>query len=81
MFDSLLKPEHLVLLGLLFVIPAWQIVKKAGFSPWFALLILVPLLGLIGFWFFAFIQWPVSSLGKEQSASGPSPGTGPAQQG
>jgi len=32
--------------------------KKAGFSRWWSLLLVVPLVNLIVIWVFAFMQWP-----------------------
>lgn len=34
------------------------IAKKAGFSRWFGLLMLVPLVNIAFIWIFAFIKWP-----------------------
>jgi len=36
-----------------------RILQKAGFSPWFCLLMAIPLLGFIGLAVLAFIEWPV----------------------
>ena len=40
------------------VLPFWQIFKKAGFSPWLSLLMLVPLVNLFMLYFLAFAAWP-----------------------
>jgi hypothetical protein len=37
------------------------VVKKAGFSRGWALLLLVPLVNLVAIWIFAFIRWPALS--------------------
>ena len=42
----------------LVMIPMWRIVQRAGFSPWWALLVLVPVVNLIALWQFAFGRWP-----------------------
>ena len=34
------------------------VVKKAGFSRWWSLLMFVPLINLIMVWVFAFMEWP-----------------------
>jgi hypothetical protein len=47
-----------LLFGLLFVVPCWQIVRKAGYSPAWALLALVPFVNLLALWVFAFARWP-----------------------
>jgi len=44
-----------------------RILNKAGFSGWFSLLSLVPLLNLIFLWVFAFIDWP--NLDSKESIS------------
>jgi hypothetical protein len=49
----------IVLFGLVFVLPCWQIVRKAGFSGAWALLAFVPLVNVIALWVFAFSRWPV----------------------
>jgi hypothetical protein len=52
--------------GLVFVaimiVPLWQICKKAGFSPWLSLLVLVPFGALILLYVLAFAQWRVAPL-------------------
>lgn len=35
-----------------------RVTPKAGFSPWWALLALVPVGNIIALWVFAFIEWP-----------------------
>ncbi|CAE6969671.1 hypothetical protein [Paraburkholderia domus] len=42
-----------------YLFPLTRILKKAGFSGWFCLLAVVPLVNLLAFWAFAFIEWPV----------------------
>lgn len=42
------------------MIPCWLILKKAGFSPWLALLCIVPSLGtLVLLYILAFAEWKV----------------------
>lgn len=46
---------------ILFAIPAWffsRAISKAGFSGWWALLGVVPLVNLVALWVFAFSKWP-----------------------
>jgi hypothetical protein len=49
--------------GLIFtvvmVIPYWFIFKKAGFSPWLAVLMFVPLANIIILYVIAFSEWKV----------------------
>ncbi len=39
--------------------PYWMIFKKAGFSPWLSLLIILPLINIITLWIVAFSEWKV----------------------
>jgi hypothetical protein len=45
--------------SLVLVIPYWFIFKKAGFSPWLAVLMFVPLANIIILYVIAFSQWKV----------------------
>lgn len=47
-----------VFFGIAWIIPAWMIVKKAGYSPAWSLLGFIPILNVLLLWVFAFIQWP-----------------------
>ena len=44
---------------LIFAVPAATILRKAGYSRWWVLISLVPLLNIIMFWVFAFARWPL----------------------
>ena len=46
----------------IYIIPFWMIFKKAGFSPWFSLLLFVPLANMIILYVVAFSQWKVAPL-------------------
>ena len=35
------------------------VAKKAGFSRWWSLLLVIPLVNLIVIWVFSFMEWPV----------------------
>jgi hypothetical protein len=49
-----------ILIMVAFVLFVWgTIFKKAGYSFWFALLMLVPLANLIWILIFAFSKWPI----------------------
>jgi hypothetical protein len=39
------------------VAPYWVIFRKAGFSPWLSLLILIPLVNLVVLYIVAFSRW------------------------
>jgi hypothetical protein len=43
---------------LIYLIPIWKIVSKAGYSGFWSLLSLVPVVNLIMLWVFAFSAWP-----------------------
>jgi hypothetical protein len=43
----------------LVILPLWFICKKAGFSPWLSLLVVVPLGSLILLYVLAFADWKV----------------------
>jgi intracellular septation protein A len=50
----------LCIVGLAIVIlPTWFICKKAGFSPWLSLLVIVPFGGLVLLYVLAFAEWKV----------------------
>jgi hypothetical protein len=46
-------------MSILLLIPYWFIFKKAGFSPFLAILILIPVVNLIMLYFLAFARWNV----------------------
>ena len=48
----------LVVLLVAYVLPVSFIVKKAGFSPWWSLLSVIPLVGFVALWVFAIVRWP-----------------------
>ena len=41
------------------LIPYWVIFKKAGFSPWLTVLMLVPLVNIVVLYVVAFSKWKV----------------------
>jgi hypothetical protein len=64
------------LLGsILVLIPYWFIFKKAGFSPFLTLLMVVPLVNLFLLYYLAFAQWKV--VPAEQVFPAPPGGTFP----
>ena len=44
---------------LVFAIPGAMILRKAGYSGWWILISLIPILNIIMFWVFAFARWPI----------------------
>jgi hypothetical protein len=51
------------LISIVVLIPWFFIYKKAGFSPWLALLMFVPLVNIIMMYFLAFARWNVVPAG------------------
>jgi uncharacterized membrane protein YhaH (DUF805 family) len=52
---------QILILGLFFIafiFPIFRILKRIGFSGWWAVLVIVPLVPLVGLWVLAFIKWP-----------------------
>jgi hypothetical protein len=45
---------------LIYLVPMWQIVKKAGFAPALSLLMLIPMVNLVMLYVFAFCNWKVA---------------------
>ena len=41
------------------IVPTWFICKKAGFSPWLSLLVILPLGGVVLLYVLAFAEWKV----------------------
>ena len=54
---SLVTLLALVLLTVPIVMIA-RVLRRAGYSPWWVLLVLVPLVNLIALWVFAYARWP-----------------------
>jgi hypothetical protein len=51
---------HWILI-LILLLPLWffsRAVARAGFSPWWALLGIVPVVNIIMLWVFAYAKWP-----------------------
>jgi len=52
----------LLLLSALAIVGVWitaRILIRAGFRPWWAVLILVPVVNLAMIYVFAFVRWPI----------------------
>ena len=55
---------HWILLPIIFLayfLPTFKIVKKAGYSGWWCLLMLVPIVQIVMLWVFACSRWPALS--------------------
>ena len=40
------------------IFPTTEVLRKAGRSRWWAILVLIPTVNLIAFWVFAYTRWP-----------------------
>ncbi|MEM4245624.1 MAG: hypothetical protein QXR60_05480 [Candidatus Nanoarchaeia archaeon] len=58
-YDPIISLIPLFGMGILLVIPHWFIFKKAGYSGWRSLTILVPFLNILMIWLLGFSEWPV----------------------
>jgi carbon starvation protein CstA len=47
------------------IVPAWLIVKKAGYAGPLALLTWVPFLNIVFIWIFALSHWPVMKKAEQ----------------
>ena len=58
------------------IVAAVKVLPKAGYSAWFALLLLIPLVGFVMILVFAFADWPVDKELRHyrQGGYGPRPG-------
>jgi hypothetical protein len=55
----------LLLIGALVVVPFWKICAKVGFSPWLGLLVVIPIVNIIFFYYLAFSKWPLHRQSAE----------------
>jgi len=69
-------PIILLAIAAIAIPPYWMIFKKAGFSPWLSLLILLPVINIIMLWIIAFSTWRVVPAPE---ATWPSPFPSPPQ--
>jgi hypothetical protein len=53
-----------LLTALATVIPAAKALSRAGLSPWWAILSVVPIVGWFGLWAFAYVRWPKVDSGR-----------------
>jgi hypothetical protein len=49
----------LVIIGLFVILPYWKIFSKAGFSGWWSLTLIIPILNFVILFYLAFAEWPV----------------------
>jgi hypothetical protein len=60
----------LISIVIVLVIPFWFIFKKAGYNPWFCLLMFLPLINILAIYFVAFAKWPVVKKLKQLQGGG-----------
>lgn len=58
----------LLIYAAVIVVPTAQILRKAGFSRWWSVLAIIPLVNLIALWLFAFSRWRVLPLAQDEAA-------------
>lgn len=51
----------MVVFAIVIIIPFWRICQRVGYSGWWSLLVLFPLLNLGLLYFLAFADWPASA--------------------
>lgn len=61
------------LISIVVLIPYWFIFKKAGFSPFLALLMFLPLINIVMLYFLAFSRWNVVPAAMVYPAPPPVP--------
>ena len=62
-----------ILFSIIVLIPYWFIFKKAGFSPFLALLMFLPLINIVMLYFLAFARWNVVPAAMDYPAPPPVP--------
>jgi hypothetical protein len=69
-----------IVIAVVLIIPTWFISKKAGFSPWFSLINIIPTFGLL-IWLYvlAFSEWKTAPAAPALTAWQPPPPPAPPQ--
>lgn len=65
-----LTPEQLAITALLVVlasVPSVIILRRMGYSGWWAILAAISPLNILGLWVLAFIEWPLERRGRATS--------------
>lgn len=62
---SLIIIAFLLILTVAWTLLLARIVGKAGYSKWWAIVTLIPLLNIIFIWVFAFSKWPILASESE----------------
>ena len=58
----------MIIVGLIIVVPFMQLFRRAGFAPFWGLLMLIPFLGIIALYVLAFIDWAAENDRGETDA-------------
>jgi hypothetical protein len=58
-------PLIMLIVLAIFIVPTWFVCKKAGFSPWLSLLVIVPLGGMVLLYVLAFSEWRVMPVPQQ----------------
>lgn len=56
--SSLLTPICLGLYTLILGVPAYKLLRRAGYDGWMTVFALIPVVNVIALWGFAFARWP-----------------------
>ena len=64
--DDLLFYLFMSISSIIFVIPFWEILPKAGYNKIFALLIFIPGVTIIMLYSLAFSKWPIHNEKKQE---------------
>ena len=59
--ENQISPMGIVMLivyAVVLCVPVAAILKRVGFSAWWSILALIPLVNLVALWIFAFSDWP-----------------------
>jgi hypothetical protein len=59
-----------VIMAAVVLYPTGRILNRLGLSPFWSLLILVPLVNLLSLWVLAFSDWPASTIKIDRSGQG-----------
>ena len=61
---TLIQTLSVVLYLLAVAIPIGRVLRRTGYSPWMAVMAVVPLLNLVALWAYAYSDWPIDEQAK-----------------
>lgn len=50
-----------LIVGFVWIFPTWKILRRMGFTGWWALLSIVPGLNLVLLWVVSLVKWPIEN--------------------